>query len=99
VYVNALIGGDINRSHHIVWLNGEFATASINEDCQLDSLGSTIIEQGVECGAYRTASIQYVVNEYNHTPIKCDGDAAWPNSRIGHGRGRIISIQCNIHMS
>ena len=71
---------------------GQLTVAAVHQHRQPDRAGSTEIAQGVQCGAYRAAGVQHVVDQHHHAVVDLDRQYG-----AADGAGRMSAKVVAIH--
>src|SRR5215218_9122344 len=67
----------------VVGADGQLAVAAISEHGELDAFGAAEVEQGLDCGADRSAGVEDVVDEHDRPPFEREAELRRADDRLG----------------
>jgi len=65
----------------------------INQNCELDHLRTSKINEGVHSGTDGPPCKEYIIHQHNLLPLKREGDLRLPQPRFRRPCGQVITVQ------
>jgi hypothetical protein len=81
---------------HVVGLDGQLASAAVDQHGQLDRARPTIVGQHVHGGAYRAAGEQDVVDQHHGAAFDALRQLGGPDLGLGQAEKHIIAIERDV---
>ena len=76
--------------------NGQLSVATVNQNCQLNSLRTTHINNSIQSATNSAASVKNIIYQNNSFAIQIEVDFGAMANRVISQGGQIIAIQGNI---
>ena len=87
-------GGD--GAAYVLGLDGKFAVASVDEDEELDGFGASVVEEGVEGGADRSAGEENIVHEDDVATGDVEADVTFFDHRAYVAGGEVVAVEADV---
>src|SRR6185295_13634375 len=88
----------LDRLSNIIGFDGKLPMTPVNQNAELNELGSSVIQQGIHGRAHRTSRIQHIVHEDHGEVYDRKIDFRALNDRLGGNRGEVVAVEVDVQI-
>src|SRR4030095_3717414 len=89
----------LHRLSNIIGFDGKLPMAPVNQNAELNELGSSIVKQGIHGRANCTSCVQHVVHEHDREIRDRKVNLRALNHRLSRDRGEVVAVEIDIQIS